>query len=251
MEKIRVGIVNYLNTLPLLYGLEHSGVMKEIFLIKDYPSRIAAGLLTDKIDIGLVPVGVLPQLGEYNIVSEYGIACDGPVASVCLFSQVPLEEVSEVLLDYQSRTSLLLVQLLFQKYWQKNVQFIDTREDFEDGIQGKCAGLLIGDRCLRFRTKARYMYDLGAVWKQYTGLPFVFAVWAAKHPLPSYFLKEFNEANGSGVASLPDVIAQNHCDYYDLEIYFRQNIRYHLDGQMLTGMQRFLQEISEPDIMQH
>jgi chorismate dehydratase len=95
------------------------------------------------------------------------------------------------------------------------------------------------------------MYDLGAIWKQYTGLPFVFAVWAAKQPLPSSFLKEFNEANRSGVASLPDVIAQNHCDFYDLEIYFRQNIKYHLDEQMLAGMQRFLQEISGPDTMHH
>src|SRR5688500_8622220 len=110
--KIKVGIVNYLNTKPLLYGIERSPVLEEIELIKDYPSNIASALLKNEIDVGLVPVAIIPRLKYYELITDYCISCDGPVASVCLFSDVPLAEVETVLLDYQSRTSVELARIL-------------------------------------------------------------------------------------------------------------------------------------------
>ena len=161
-RKIKVGAVSYLNTKPLLYGLEHGPIKNEIELILDYPARLVEMLKTGAIDIGLVPVGALSELGEYHIVSDYCIGTEGEVASVALFSQVPMEEIETVILDYQSRTSVKLCKLLFEKHWKKNVQFIDAKDEkYIEEIKGTTAGLIIGDRALAFRGKSNYIYDLG------------------------------------------------------------------------------------------
>ncbi|HEY0679363.1 MAG TPA: MqnA/MqnD/SBP family protein, partial [Chitinophagaceae bacterium] len=81
-KNIRVGVVNYLNTKPLLYGLQHSPLINDIVLVQDNPARIAQQLEEDQIDIGLVPVAVIPKLPGARVVSNYCISCDGPVASV-------------------------------------------------------------------------------------------------------------------------------------------------------------------------
>ena len=91
--KIRIGAVSYLNTKPLIYGLEQGMMKDEIELVVDYPSRIASQLINNEIDAGLVPVAIIPHLKEYYIISDYCIGCDGEVASVCLFSEVPIQQV--------------------------------------------------------------------------------------------------------------------------------------------------------------
>ena len=122
-KRIRVGAVSYLNTRPLLYGLKRSGLIDKIDLVEDYPSRIGAMLLNDEIDVGLVPVVIIPRLKESHIITDYCIGTDGEVASVAIFSEVPIEQVSRVLLDYQSQTSVNLAALLLKEYWQKEVIF--------------------------------------------------------------------------------------------------------------------------------
>jgi chorismate dehydratase len=107
-RKIRVGAVSYLNTIPLLFGIRNSALMQEIELLIDYPSRIASLLLEDKIDIGLVPVAVIPRMKEFYLNTEYCIGSEGPVASVCLFSERPIQNVKNVLMDYQSSSSVEL-----------------------------------------------------------------------------------------------------------------------------------------------
>ena len=89
LKKIKVGAVSYLNTKPLLYGIKHHPVFQQMELIEDYPSHIAQLLIDDKIDLGLIPVAVIPALKEYHIITDYCIGANGAVASVCLFSQVP------------------------------------------------------------------------------------------------------------------------------------------------------------------
>ncbi|MGZ5254978.1 MAG: MqnA/MqnD/SBP family protein, partial [Flavitalea sp.] len=111
MKRIRVGIVNYLNTRPLLYGIESSDLMEEMELVKDYPSNVARALLDGRIDMGLVPVAIIPKMDEYYINTDFCIGCDGEVASVSLHSDVPVSEIKYVLLDYQSRTSVQLAKV--------------------------------------------------------------------------------------------------------------------------------------------
>lgn len=244
--RIRVGIVSYLNTRPLLYGIERSPVIRQIELIQDYPARIATQLVEGSIDLGLVPVAVIPRMKQSHIITDYCIGCSGPVASVCLFSEVPLEEVKEVLLDYQSRTSVALAKVLLKEYWQLNPKLTDTRSEYQSQIRGTTAGLLIGDRALAQRKISPYIYDLGEAWQKHTGLPFAFACWIANKKLPVDFISAFNEANKWGVNHIENVIQENPSDVFDLHKYYSSHINYLLDEQKREGLALFLNKIKEP-----
>ena len=173
-RKIRVGAVSYLNTKPFIYGLENGPVKDQTELVLDYPARLVSLLKNGEIDIGLVPVGALPGLDEYQIVSDYCIGTEGEVASVAVFSQVPMEEIETVILDYQSRTSVLLCKLLFERHWKREVKFLEAKDEgYLDQIGGTTAGLIIGDRALMNRAKYPFIYDLGLGWKEVTGLPYL------------------------------------------------------------------------------
>ncbi len=239
-NKIKVGAVSYLNTKPLIYGLENGMMKDEVELVMDYPRKIAQALLDDTIDIGLVPVAIIPEMKEYFIDSGYCIACNGEVASVCLFSDVPVEKITRVLLDYESRTSVLLVQYLLKKYWKIDPLFEMAGDNFINQIRGSTAAVVIGDKALKHRKMSPFIYDLGLAWKQYTGLPFVFAAWVSNKPMSSKFIADFNEANQYGLQHLAEVVQQNPFPDYDLNKYYKENIQYHLDEGKRQGLQLFL-----------
>src|ERR1043166_8619691 len=109
-EKIKISAVAYLNSKPFIYGLEHSRVLDQIDLQLDIPSECARKLINNEVEIGLVPVAVLPLIRDRQIISDYCIGAVGKVNSVMLYSDVPLDEIRTVLLDYQSRTSVTLVK---------------------------------------------------------------------------------------------------------------------------------------------
>jgi chorismate dehydratase len=243
-RKIRVGAVSYLNTKPLLYGIQHSSLIDDITLRIDFPSRIAQMLLEDDIDIGLVPVALIPKLREYHIHTAYCIGSNGPVASVCLFSEEPLEKITKVLLDYQSQTSVKLASLLIREYWKLNAELIDAGREFATDIKGSIGGIMIGDRALKQRLISPYHYDLGQAWKEWTGLPFVYAAWISNKILPEDFLQKFNVANANGICSLDKVIAENSFPAYDLRTYFTQNISYDLSAEKIKGMKLFLEKMN-------
>jgi len=201
----------------------------EVELVLDYPANLVRLLQSNQIDIGLIPVGALPSLGDYHIISDYCIGTEGEVASVAVFSELPMEEIDTVLLDYQSRTSVMLCKILFEKHWKKKVQFIDAKdESYIDNIRGNVAGLVIGDRALKIRDKFKFKFDLGLAWKEMTGLPFVFAVWVRKKEISGEFIPLFNEANGMGLSKINLIIDYNNESIYPMDMYFRKNISYRL-----------------------
>ncbi len=247
MEKIRVGIVNYLNTKPLLVGLRKFQEAGQIKLIEDYPARIAALLAKKEIDLGLVPVAALPTIPDHSIVGSYCIATNEEVGSVCLFSQQPIEQVTRVVLDYQSRTSVQLARLLFSQFWKKEVEFTPAVDDmYIDEIKGATAGIIIGDRALEARSHFTYIYDLGVAWKAFTNLPFVFAVWASVAPVSNEFITLFDEANGVGFTQLKEVVAANQqVTQYDLYHYYTANIDYRLSPEKEEAIRVFLQKLEQ------
>ncbi len=241
---MRVAAVSYLNTKPLLYGIRHHSVMNEIELIEDYPAKIAQLLIDDKVDVGLIPVAATTKLHNWNIVGDYCIGCDGPVASVCLFSEVSIDKVKKVLLDYQSRTSVNLAKILLREYWKKDVELVDaTGEDYRSEITCATAGVVIGDRALEQRLKSKYIYDLGEAWKAHTNLPFVFAAWISKRKLPYDFEQGFNEANAFGLQHIDDVVKENPFAAYDLKTYFTRCIQYKFTPEKRDGLNLFLQKL--------
>jgi chorismate dehydratase len=244
-KKVRVGAVSYLNTKPLIYGFEN-GLMKDnIDLIIDYPSKIANMLLGDEIDVGLVPVAIIPELNECHLISDYCIGSVDEVASVCLFSEVPLDKIEKVLLDYQSRTSVALLKVLIKEYWKIDVVFEETSGDYQSKISGTTAGLVIGDRALQQRKVSHYIYDLGSEWKNFTGLPFVFAAWISNKKLDNSFIQHFNEANALGLNKIDEVVKENLFNIFDLKHYYTDCISFDLDGNKKKGLELFLEKIKK------
>ncbi len=214
--------------------------MNDMELLLDYPSNLAKSLKEGTIDMALLPVAAMQSIPGARIVSDFGIAADGEVASVALFSQVPMHEIETVFLDYQSRSSVKLATLLLAGYWKKNVAFKAAPEDYIGLIGGATAGVIIGDRALKQRHSFPFIYDLAEAWKAWTGLPFVFAAWVANKDLPADFLSRFNAANKEGLAHIDEVVAANPFPEYSLQTYFRENIHYELDAKKKEGLDRFL-----------
>lgn len=223
----------------------------DVDLMIDYPSKIASMLLKNEIDIGLVPVAIIPEMKEHHIISDYCIGSIGEVASVCLFSEVQIDKIERVLLDYQSRTSVALLKILIKEYWKIDVVFENTTGDYQSKISGTTAGLVIGDRALKQRKISSYIFDLSLEWQKFTGLPFVFAAWISNKPLPDNFIDLFNDANKVGLQNLAKVIENNNSAFYDLETYFTRNISFKLTEEKRRGMELFLKLVTEKNSLLH
>lgn len=246
-RKVRVGIVNYLNTKPLIFGLEREPVRSMIDLVGAYPSRVAQMLADGEVDVGLIPVAAIPQLPSWHIVGNYCIGTEGEIASVGLFSEVPMPEIRRVYLDYQSRSSVALLKWLMREYWGIHPEILQAKDEgFRSEIKGTTAGLVIGDRALEQRKISTFIYDLGSEWRAITGLPFVFAAWVSTAKLPDDFIRAFDDANGVGLEYIDEIVRQvGPYDTYDLKKYYSLHLSYRLDDAKRRGMERFLKAIAE------
>jgi chorismate dehydratase len=269
MKKYKVTAVSYLNTKPFLYGIFQHSIQHKIDLSLNIPSVCAAKLKSGEVDLALVPVAVIPLLSNPHIISDYCIGAVGAVKTVCIYSQVPIEEVETVYLDFHSKTSVQLTKILFQKYWKQTPTYISTDdvtqtihlspEDvlasdnvategwYFDHIKGTTAALAIGDKTMGMSEKYKYTYDLAEIWHNWTGLPFVFAAWVSNKKLPDDFIEKFNEALHIGLEHIQELIYILPTQYFhfDLKEYFTENISYNLDEAKKMGLKRFLNEIKE------
>jgi chorismate dehydratase len=242
-----ISAVSYLNTKPFLHGLEISTIKNIIKLSLDIPTIVAQKLLNNEVDIGLVPIAVIPQLNNPQIISPFCIGANGNVKTVCLFSNVPIEEINTIHLDYQSRTSVLLVQLLMREYWKKEVTFLPAFDGYENAIKNNIAAVIIGDRAIDALGKWKYEYDLAHIWKQHTGLPFVFAAWVSNKEIDVDFLDGFNAALQIGLSNKSQLI-EKYKNYnspnFTVEEYWNSNIQYYLDNDKKQALELFLRKLN-------
>ncbi len=235
-----------MNTKPLIYGLERPPICEQIELVGAYPAKVAQLLAEDKVDVALIPVAAISQLSSYHIVGNYCIGTEGEIASVALFSEVPMQEIEKVYLDYQSRSSVALLKWLMKEYWGIHPEIVEAAdENYRSEIKGTTAGLVIGDRALEQRKISTFIYDLGSEWKAITGLPFVFAVWVSKHKLPDEFVRLFDEANAMGLQHIDEIVALLPDDLYDMKKYYNLHLSYCLDSRKQTSMKKFLEYLSK------
>ncbi len=248
MKQLKVTAVSYLNTKPLLYGLLHSDLQAELDLELNIPSVCAQKLKDGEVDLGLVPVAIIPELANPHIISDYCIGTVGAVQTVCIFSEVPIEEVKTLYLDYHSRTSVELTKILVREHWKTHPRFVPAEPGFEAKIEGTTAALVIGDRAIDLLPQYPFCYDLGAEWENYTGLPFVFAAWISNRPLPTEFIQRFNAALAEGLRHIPQLmlLLPPPRPDFDLEDYFTNAISYELDQLKRQALSRFLREMNVP-----
>lgn len=232
MRKIRISAISYLNTSPFVYGLKHSAMDKDIEMKYDTPALCAERLLSGDADLGIVPVAVIPQIKNAEIVSDYCIGATNIVRSVVICSNSPIHEVEELYLDGDSRTSALLAQILLKHYWKHspNVKRLQTQKSINPA-SSNIAYVLIGDKVFDYEGKFKFVYDLALTWKEYTDLPFVFAAWVSTKPLPPEFVSKFNSALKFGLEHIREAIEEHPCkiDKQEAYDYLTKNISYNFD----------------------
>ena len=248
MNKIKVSIVSYYNTIPFLYGFSKMpNFYTQIDLQKDVPSVCAAKLLSGEVDLGLIPVAEIPKLKNSYIISDYCIGAEGKVDTVMLFSKVPLEEIKTILLDYQSKTSVNLVKILCSKFWKISPVFEETSEGYENKIAGTTAAVIIGNRVFDFKDKFQYVFDLSYEWQKFTQMPFVFACWVSNKKLTDSFIEYFNIACKIGIENIPASIKNSgeHSLNIDLTDYLCNKIKFNFDDKKRQAVDLFLKYLNE------
>jgi len=241
---VRVGAVSYLNARPLVRGLDR---WPERFCVRfDVPSRCAELLHAGEIDLGLIPA-VEYLGGDYRVVPDVAVASDGAVASVALFTRVPVERIRSVALDTSSRTSTMLIRVLCAHHFRIAPAFVHEEPDLRAMLARHDAALLIGERALfgdAAAAQARKI-DLGSEWRELTGLPFVYAFWAGMPgTLAPDDVARLQEARNTGERQAAEVAAEffpaDPTRRREGERYLRENIRYRLGARELAGFERFL-----------
>ncbi|MFD2287544.1 radical SAM protein [Pedobacter petrophilus] len=240
MNKIKISAVAYTNTKAFIYGLEHSDIISKIDLSLDIPSDCAAKVISGEVDMGLMPVAAIPLVPHANIVADYCIGSDGAVNSVFIFSDVPVEEIKTLKLDAHSRTSNNLAKVLLKFYWKRDVEFTTDPNAKTDAI------VLIGDRTFGQKDDYAFVYDMGEEWKNFTGLPFMYAAWVANKELSQAFKNEFNAALKFGLENRAKVLKDlPETPNFDLDDYLYHKLQFEVTDDRKKAMNLFLGYIEE------
>ncbi|OEV03331.1 menaquinone biosynthetic enzyme MqnA/MqnD family protein [Streptomyces oceani] len=184
----RVGHIEFLNCLPLYWGLARTGALLDVQLSKDTPDRLGEQLVRGELDIGPVSlVEFLRNADDLVVLPDIAVGCDGPVMSCEIVSRVPLERLdgARTALGSTSRTSVRLARLLLDEHYGVAPEYYTSSPDLNQMLSEAEAAVVIGDLGLRAFLRGLSepdlrVHDLGQLWKDWTGLPFVFAVWAVR-----------------------------------------------------------------------
>jgi chorismate dehydratase len=237
---IRVGVVSFTNAVPLSVGLDR--FLPEVEIVHLTPSRIADALGDGTLDIGLVPVAALASHPEWNVLPGLGIASEGPVRSVLLVSRVLPERITRLVLDPASRTSNQLARLWLRHRQGTTPEVISGPSRLAERLELGDATVAIGDQALRWPAKdvTFTSIDLGGAWTEWTGLPFVFAVWAGPRALPELqpAFRRCYEMNAGRLGSLAKALDVPRAAL--LESYWTESIRYRLGERENQGLMRYL-----------
>ena len=244
---VTLGVVSYLNALPLYRTLETSGKAK---LVRVVPSRLAALLEAGEVDVAMMPViDHLRGVGD-GIVGNACIGATGAVRSVRMHANVQPENIRTVAADTSSHTSVALLRVLLKDLYNIEPEFIDHQPDLDHMLQHCDAALIIGDTALEIAespVKSTFMLDLAEAWQQLTGLSFVFAAWIARKGLSDSHKAELaqllNAARDEGVAHLTQIVAENEIPTVmsktQIEQYLRHSIKFTITPAHQQGIEEF------------
>ncbi len=242
-RRIRVGAVNYLNTKPLIEGLTSFAPNIDIRLAP--PSKLAEQLHDGDLDVALIPVIEYFRGVGYSIVPNIAIASRGPVLSVTLFSRVPWEQIRSVALDEGSRTSAALAEILLKNRYGVNAAAKSLPLDADPEGLSTDAVLLIGDRAMRACLPGfAFAYDIGQEWFDWTGLPFVYAVWAVREGVDLLGVdRALTQAKKHGTAQA-GLIAQREAPLLELDAgfcrrYLSNILTFDFGAREQAGLDRF------------
>ena len=257
MNPIRVGAVSYLNTKPLVYGIEAHA--DEIDLCFDLPSRLADRLNSGDLDVALIPSIEAIANADYTILSDACIGCRGPVWSVKLLSRVPASKIKTLSMDEGSRTSRILGRIILSEQFGVRPQL--SQLNMSDPWQSVStdAVMIIGDRAMTAAPpEFPFVWDLGEAWNDWTGLPFVFAVWAARadNRLEPHFDRLaaiLSQARNQGIENI-DAISNGNAAQYGLtetvcRNYLSDNLYFQLGDAEKRGLAAYFRYASDLNVI--
>ena len=240
---IRIGAVTYLNARPLVETLGKDNPSMEV--IFDHPSRLADSLAAGRLDVAMIPSIEYARQPGCRIISDACIACDGPVRSVKLYGRRPVEQIRTLALDEGSRTSAALSLILLKERFgvvpeTRPLPIGASIDDVEAD-----AVLMIGDRGIALAGgRFEFVWDLGGEWSEWTGLPFVFALWIARPgaKLPGV-AAALGRARDEGITLL-EKIAQREAPNVGLSeqeclSYLRDNLKFHFGSRQQEALRRY------------
>ncbi len=260
MRALKISAISFLNTVPLMWDFEHepSREIREGFEIEyTVPSVCAQSLRAGTADIGIIPVITTAQIPGLVVLPDVAIAALNKVWSIQLVSRKPIEEIRTVAVDTSSRTSVGLTQVLLTKFFGGHRELTPMAPVLGPMLEACDAGLLIGDPALTVKTDGLYNYDLAEVWREKTGLPFVFAVWTVRKAALAEMRTGldlagiFRRSRDHGL--LPENVAEIARSWApklglseeSIKSYLRENIHYALDVECRKGLALYFKLAAE------
>ena len=276
MGKLRISVVEFLNTAPLVWGFTDGPLAGKYELLFAVPSQCAEDLRAGRADVGIIPSIEYQRMDGVVVLPGMSIAAKNEVRSLLVISKVPIELAKTFALDTNSRSSVGLARILSRRYWNIEPEFIDMPPDPDQMLARADAALVIGDPALRLRLKvdaleakepnaegccccggedeqpvkgieALFVYDIAQQWREMTGLPSVLAIWVARRGVvTSELIADFQASRDFGLSNIGDIAEgaalKLELPPRELERYLTDNIDFSLDDENLAGLRRYYEE---------
>src|ERR1043165_7150302 len=242
----RIAASSYLNTAPLIWSFTHGSQREAVELFTDTaPARCAAMLANDEVDAALVPVIEYQRIPDIAIIPGVCVGSKTAVRSVVLVTRKNnLKKVERVALDEPSRTSASLVKIIFREFLGFEPQWETSSPDVKAMLAHADAALIIGDPAMTIPRDQFHVFDLAALWHEFTGLGFVFAMWMVRRDSVEKVRSiDFAAARNEGLANLDEIAktdgAQIGLDEHEIKDYLTQNIVFSVNEEMQRGLQLY------------
>jgi chorismate dehydratase len=276
VNSLRISIVQYLNTAPLVRGFTRGPLRGKYQLSFTVPSQCAEALRCGEVDIAIIPAIELQRIEGLLVLPNLSIASKKSVRSLLLVSKKPIYEARRIALDRSSRSTQALVRILCAKRWHITPEFFEAEPDLPTMLQQADAALLIGDPALRLAINSEptakrdaagdllfpaelaglasssplFLYDMVEKWRALTSFPAVLAVWAARAAaVTPEVIRDFQDSLAFGVQHIQEISAEASRELnlpaHKITRYLTENIDYTLDGENIRGLQRYYEMAAE------
>ena len=282
LQKLRISIVQYLNTAPLVWGFTNGALAGKYDLSFTVPSQCAEALRNGAADIAIIPAIEYQRIPGLVVLPDLAIASQNRVRSLLIIAKKPIEQVRSIALDRSSRSTQAMTRILASEHWKIDPEFFEIEPDLRVMLEKADAAMLIGDPALRISiaiekkstvsplgravcqgaalgivsSEIFHIYDVVGEWRKFSSLPAVMAVWAAKPEVVTpEVLADFAASRHFGLTQIPSICLESarelELPQAALESYLRQNIDFSLGEENRRGLERYFHEAARLGLIPH